>query len=107
MGPSTARCVECQDPMDRGFLLERVPGGEFETKWVRGTPEPNFWRGTNVRGKERLAVEAFRCPRCGALRLFAPPGTGEPDAPSRRIIARVAFWLVAVLVPVGFLLLAR
>jgi hypothetical protein len=69
----TPKCSECREPMDRGFMLERDAGGAWETKWVRGAPESSFWRGTKIADKERLAIEAYRCPRCGALRLFAPP----------------------------------
>ena len=68
------RCADCSGTeMECGFLLERVTGGEFETKWVRGAPEPSFWRGTKVSDRERISVEAYRCPQCGALKLLAPP----------------------------------
>jgi len=74
MDPQNLRCGECGNVgMDRGFILERLDSGEFETKWVRGAPEPSFWRGTKTSDKERLPIEAYRCPQCGALKLFAPP----------------------------------
>ena len=74
MVPRNLKCTECgNERMDRGFILERLTGGEFETKWVRGAPEPSFWRGTKVADKERLPIEAYRCAECGALKLFARP----------------------------------
>lgn len=73
MNLSAPTCSDCHCLMEQGFLLDRTPGGEYETKWVRGAPERSFWRGTKVGDKERIAVQAYRCPQCGALKLFARP----------------------------------
>jgi hypothetical protein len=59
--------------MDRGFLLGKAEPGAEETKWVGGAAEPSFWQGIKVSNKQRLAVEAYRCPTCFTVRLFAPP----------------------------------
>ena len=65
-------CPDCALAMHPGFILESIPGGAAETKWVRGPAEKSFWRGVNVEDKERLAIVAHRCPQCGLLRLYAP-----------------------------------
>jgi hypothetical protein len=59
--------------MDRGFLLESTQRGAAETKWMHGAPEPSFWMGIKTAGKDLVAVEAYKCPRCHVVKLFAPP----------------------------------
>jgi hypothetical protein len=40
-------------------------------RWVAGRPEPSFWKGTKISGKEQRAVTTYRCPGCGWLDLYA------------------------------------
>ena len=64
-------CVQCGGTMEDGFILDRTEGGAFPSTWVEGKPQPSFWRGTNITGKERLTVQAFRCLKCGRIDLYA------------------------------------
>jgi predicted RNA-binding Zn-ribbon protein involved in translation (DUF1610 family) len=46
---------------------ERIKPGS----WVKGKAEVTFWSGAKIKGKERIEVTAFRCPRCGRVELYA------------------------------------
>lgn len=67
-------CPSCRTDMEEGFLLDRteanIPG---QQEWVEGPPEPSFWMGLKLKGKDRLRVATYRCPRCGLLQSFALP----------------------------------
>lgn len=60
--------------MEPGFLLDHGHGAVFPTAWVAGAAEWSRWRGTKVKGKEKLPVTTFRCTSCGRLESFANPG---------------------------------
>ena len=57
--------------MDQGF----IPGERSKVVtvllWVSGPPEPSFWKGTKLTGKQQRPITAYRCPRCGRLDLYA------------------------------------
>jgi hypothetical protein len=40
---------------------------------VEGKPERNIFGGLKVREKEKHYITAFRCERCGFLKLYAGP----------------------------------
>jgi len=63
------RCAECNVDMDRGHLVGRRLRLGSPMTWVPGVPVRNAWFGTS-----QDCVAAFRCPKCGVLRLIAPPG---------------------------------
>jgi len=60
--------------MERGFLVDRShhsyarPG-----QWVSGEPQGSLWFGVKTGGRQRITLEAYRCPRCGLVESFAPP----------------------------------
>ena len=64
-------CPDCRVTMELGWIMDFTQGGIAPT-WVRGSVEKGFW-GVKVRGKERLPVNTFRCPKCGQLKSFAQP----------------------------------
>lgn len=70
----TPNCPKCATAMESGFILDR--GGSssyFSTpEWAEGEPEPSFWTGLKLKGRERHAVTTFRCPACGYLESYAP-----------------------------------
>ena len=81
-------CVTCRTPMDGGFIPEATAGGIFVTVWHPGDPtkQKQSWRerlaspaGVRYGSTEVLAIEAYRCPKCGRLDLFArePPTEGH------------------------------
>jgi len=57
--------------MEEGFLLDRGHGDSRKVgEWAEGQPERRWW-GLQLKGKERLPVVAYRCPRCGLLQSYA------------------------------------
>ena len=60
--------------MEPGFIIDKgVPSGSVSApEWAEGAPEPSFWSGLQLRGRERHAVGTFRCPTCGYLESYAP-----------------------------------
>jgi len=65
-------CPKCSIQLQEGFLLEVTRNGRRSTEWVEGRPVPSFWTGLQLKGRTRLDVTSFRCPRCGFLELYAP-----------------------------------
>jgi hypothetical protein len=62
-------CPDCRVTMEPGWIMDFTQGGIAPT-WVRGIVEKGFW-GVKLRGKERLPVSTFRCPKCAQLKSFA------------------------------------
>jgi len=62
--------------MEPGFVIDKgQPYGSVSApEWAEGAPEPSFWTGLKLKGRERHAVVTFRCPRCGFLESYAPAG---------------------------------
>jgi hypothetical protein len=60
-------CPDCNVEMEPGILFE--PQGHAVTRWASGRRSRGFWR--SVRAQHAVNLTAFRCPRCGYLRLFA------------------------------------
>jgi hypothetical protein len=71
--------------MQLGFVPEAAPGGFYVSVWQPGeaTTEKQNWSerlaspgGVRFARDEVLAIDAWRCPRCGRIELFAmrPPG---------------------------------
>ena len=57
--------------MEEGFIPGERNKVVLVTIWVAGRPDPSFWTGTKIDGKEQHAVTAYRCPGCGWLDLYA------------------------------------
>ena len=51
--------------VDEGYGTRSVP------KWSAGEPVRSIWTGLKLRGKDRLEISTFRCPRCGYLESYA------------------------------------
>jgi hypothetical protein len=67
------KCPKCQKPMEPGFVLDQTYGANIQSAWVEGEPERSFWTGVKLRGRERIPVSTYRCPRCGYLESYALP----------------------------------
>jgi len=65
-------CPKCSVQLQEGFILEQARHGRGATEWVEGKAVKSFWTGVELRGRARLSVATFRCPRCGFLELYAP-----------------------------------
>ncbi|BAH40699.1 MAG TPA: hypothetical protein DGD08_18540 [Gemmatimonas aurantiaca] len=58
--------------MEQGFLLDRGhANASQEQEWVQGEVERSIWVGIKTKGREKLPVRTFRCPRCGYLESYA------------------------------------
>jgi hypothetical protein len=57
--------------MEEGFTMDATHGGVGVARWVAGAPEPSFWTGTKVFGKEQRRLTTYRCPQCGYLESYA------------------------------------
>ena len=70
-------CPKCSIHLQEGFLLETTRNSRTATQWVEGKPVASFWTGLQLKGRIRLPVMSYRCPRCGWLELYAPASGGE------------------------------
>jgi hypothetical protein len=57
--------------MEAGFIPGETSKVVTVTRWVAGQPEPSFWKGTKISGKEQRAIITYRCPGCGFLESYA------------------------------------
>ena len=64
-------CAKCRTTMEPGFVVDHTYGATAQSEWVEGVPEPSFWTGLKIRGRDRLPVVTFRCPACGYLESYA------------------------------------
>ncbi len=71
-------CLVCKVEMEPGFLTDKAGGLAVNVpRWCPGTPGAGavFGEVPMAQRREGLAVVAFRCPECEALRLYAPSAT--------------------------------
>ena len=60
--------------MEPGFLIDKGDHSmPSQQQWAEGIAERSFWSGLKLKGREKILVVTFRCPRCGLLQSFAPP----------------------------------
>jgi hypothetical protein len=60
--------------MERGFVLDQTYGAVMQSAWMEGAPERSIWTGgVKLKGRRRLPVTTYRCPRCGYLESYARP----------------------------------
>jgi predicted nucleic-acid-binding Zn-ribbon protein len=68
----TKTCGKCGGRMAEGFTPEYTHHSSTKIEeWFEGAPERG-WFGLKLRGKRRMAVETYRCERCGYLESYAP-----------------------------------
>lgn len=68
----TLECSKCGREMVNGFMLDRAHlDYRKQQTWVEGVPEKSFWSGYKTSNRGTFGVDAFRCPSCGKLDLFA------------------------------------
>jgi Domain of unknown function (DUF6487) len=68
------RCAKCNTLMEEGFILDNAHSTRVQSEWVQGAPEEGWWfMGLKLRGKLRLPITAYRCPKCGYLESYVPP----------------------------------
>jgi hypothetical protein len=71
MNKPDPECPHCKVRMDEGFVPDRGRNSVAPAQWVQGIPERSFWQLLKMKDREKHTVVAYRCPRCGLLRLYA------------------------------------
>lgn len=60
--------------MHLGFVLDRGQSdGPNVAEWIEGEPAPSFWYGLKFSDSQRYTMQAWRCPQCHLVRLYAQP----------------------------------
>jgi len=59
---ATPKCLRCGTQMEEGFIPGERNKVVLVTIWVAGRPEPSFWKGTKITGKEQRAVTRIAAP---------------------------------------------
>ena len=67
------QCPKCQTSMESGFVLDQTYGANLQSAWIEGEAERSFWTGVKLKGRDRIPVSTYRCPRCGYLESYARP----------------------------------
>ncbi|MFA4083048.1 hypothetical protein [Mycobacteroides salmoniphilum] len=69
-GTKNARCTQCgTEGSEIGFLGDSGQAAAGHVWWVGGPLKVGFFGAK--RGGARRAIDAWRCPNCGHLELFA------------------------------------
>ena len=58
--------------MEQGFIADATEHYTKVSHWIDGAPVKSFWGGVKTRGHKKLAIETWRCARCGYLENYAP-----------------------------------
>ena len=65
-------CPKCGGRMEQGFVPDTKDHGSNVGYWVEGAAEKSFWGFLKTRGRRKLAIQTWRCPRCHYLESYAP-----------------------------------
>ncbi|MCD9876855.1 hypothetical protein [Streptomyces guryensis] len=57
-----------------GFIEDEGQGARGYARWIEGALERGPLGGAKRLGRPRRQIEAYRCPKCGHLELFATAG---------------------------------
>ncbi|MCL2553639.1 MAG: hypothetical protein FWE15_25165 [Actinomycetia bacterium] len=57
--------------LEPGFVEDAGQGSRGYARWIEGRLERGLLGGAKRIGRRRRQIEAFRCPKCGHLELFA------------------------------------
>lgn len=69
---SAAPCSSCgRHGLEPGFIEDSGQGSRGYARWIAGPLKRGFLGGARLMGKQRWQIEAFRCPSCGHLDLYA------------------------------------
>ncbi len=83
--PFDPSCPDCNEKMEFGFIPDATYGAVVETHWHPGTPkEAKFFgisSGTVIEKARMIPVRAWRCPKCGLLRVYAKAEGPRPHDP--------------------------
>ncbi|GJF32063.1 hypothetical protein KNE206_47630 [Kitasatospora sp. NE20-6] len=66
------KCTQCGVPgLEQGFVEDTGEGSRGYARWIAGALERGIFGGAKRLGRPRWQIDAFRCPSCGHLELFA------------------------------------
>ncbi|MER6198505.1 hypothetical protein ABT234_14225 [Streptomyces sp. NPDC001586] len=66
------RCTYCGGVgLEPGFVEDAGEGTRGYARWIAGPLERGLFGGAKRLGRPRRRIEAYRCPRCSHLELFA------------------------------------
>ncbi len=65
-------CTNCgAGGLEPGFITDSGEGSQGFSRWVQGALQRGPFGGAKVLGRPKWQVNAFRCPECRHLELFA------------------------------------
>ncbi|WP_405014885.1 hypothetical protein [Kitasatospora sp. NBC_01539] len=66
------KCTQCGVlGLEQGFVEDTGEGSRGYARWIAGALERGIFGGAKRLGRPRWQIDAFRCPSCGHLELFA------------------------------------
>ncbi|MFF3392200.1 hypothetical protein ACFYW1_14905 [Streptomyces sp. NPDC002669] len=66
------RCTQCGAVgLEQGFIEDLGQGARGFSQWVAGPLEKGPLGNAKRMGRPHLQIDAYRCPHCGHLELFA------------------------------------
>ncbi|MFF8711359.1 hypothetical protein ACF07T_07960 [Streptomyces sp. NPDC015184] len=70
--PNNIRCTQCGAVgLEQGFVEDLGQGSRGFSQWVAGPLEKGPLGNAKRMGRPHRQIDAYRCPRCGHLELFA------------------------------------
>ncbi len=71
------QCPKCSQPMEEGYILDGTRHGDKPAEWIEGPPQYSIWTGLKLKGRDRLKITTFCCPKCGFLESYAKPDVSQ------------------------------
>jgi hypothetical protein len=66
------KCTHCgAEGLQTGFIEDNGESSRGYARWIPGPLETGLFGGAKRMGKPRWQIDAYRCPQCGHLELFA------------------------------------
>lgn len=66
------RCTQCGTTgLEDGFVMDSGEGARGFARWVAGVLEKGPLGGARTMGRTKRQIDAYRCPRCSHLELYA------------------------------------
>jgi DNA-directed RNA polymerase subunit RPC12/RpoP len=75
-------CPECGSAMEEGFIPDMTWGGVLPSAWHPGQPQRAWLTGVKYKAEQIVPLTAYRCTKCGLLKLYAIRPANDSDAPS-------------------------
>lgn len=66
------RCPKCNGAMSEGFSLDKAHNAVRVAQWAEGPPSYWMLGILRMKGRRRLAIESWRCDKCGYIEHYAP-----------------------------------